>query len=149
MPTTARLATTIAARAAAAHQTIAEYLADEAMRISAIRLGRATEDALALPRHHPMRFALLYGCGRDYFRRAALAMQYDAGASRVRDIVADAPATVKLETDILLFERWQSQEAGRIRRENAQIHYAAAEKGLFAGQRRPLEQESDIERDRR
>ena len=50
MPTTARLATTIAARAAAAHQTIAEYLADEAMRISAIRLGRATEDALALPR---------------------------------------------------------------------------------------------------
>ena len=48
--TTARLATTIAARAAAAHQTLAEYLADEAMRISAIRLGRATEDALALPR---------------------------------------------------------------------------------------------------
>jgi hypothetical protein len=47
---TARLATTIAARAAAAHQTIAEYLAEEAMRISAIRLGRATEDALALPR---------------------------------------------------------------------------------------------------
>ena len=85
--------------------------------------------ALALPRHHPMRFALLYGCGRDYFRRAALATQYDAGASRVRDIVADAPAAVKLETDILLFERWQSQEAGRIRRENAAIAYAAAEAG--------------------
>jgi hypothetical protein len=49
MPTR-RLATTIADRAAAAGQTIAEYLADEAMRISAIRLGRATEDALALPR---------------------------------------------------------------------------------------------------
>ena len=48
--TTTRLSTTIAAHAAAAHQTIAEYLADEAMRISAIRLGRATEDALALPR---------------------------------------------------------------------------------------------------
>ena len=48
--TTTRLSTTIAAHAAAAHQTIAEYLADEAMRISAIRLGRATEAALALPR---------------------------------------------------------------------------------------------------
>ena len=50
MTTTHRLSTTIADRAAAAGQTIAEYLADEAMRISAIRLGRATEDALALPR---------------------------------------------------------------------------------------------------
>ncbi len=50
MTRTTRLATTIAARAAAAGQTIAEYLADEAMRISAIRLGRATEDALAQPR---------------------------------------------------------------------------------------------------
>jgi hypothetical protein len=50
MTRTTQLATTIAARAAAAHQTIAEYLADEAMRISAIRLGRATEAALALPR---------------------------------------------------------------------------------------------------
>ena len=50
MTRTTQLATTIAARAAAAHQTIAEYLADEAMRISAIRLGRATEDALAQPR---------------------------------------------------------------------------------------------------
>jgi hypothetical protein len=51
-------------------------------------------------------------------------------------IVADAPAAVKLETDILLFERWQSQEAGRIRRENAQIHYAAAEKGIEPSIRR-------------
>ncbi len=88
--------------------------------------------AVALPRRHPMRFAR----GRDYLRRAVLAMQYDAGASRVRGIVADAPATVKLETEILLFERWQSQEAGRIRRENAQIHYAAAEKGIAPPTRR-------------
>ncbi len=88
--------------------------------------------ALALPRRHPMRFALLYGCGRDYLRRAALAMQYDAGASRIRGIVADAPAAVKLETEIRLFERWQREEAGRIRRENAAIGYAAAEAGIDA-----------------
>ena len=50
MTTPEHLAKSIADRAAAAGQTITEFLADEAMRISAIRLGRATEDALALPR---------------------------------------------------------------------------------------------------
>jgi hypothetical protein len=134
------------------------------------------DSALQLPRQHPMRFALLYGCGRDYLRKACLGMQYDMGAERVRDIVTAAPPAVRLETEILLFERWQAEEAGRRRRENAAIEYAAAEAGIAPSNRArrntddrgtitgrivhdrptpwdwtrlPLEEESDIERDRR
>jgi hypothetical protein len=38
----------------------------------------------------------------------------------------------KLAADILIFERWQSEDRTRIRRENAAIAYAAAEAGNSA-----------------
>ena len=36
----------------------------------------------------------------------------------------------KLKVEILIFERWQSEDRARIRRENAAIAYAAAETGI-------------------
>ena len=76
----------------------------------------------------------------------------------------------EVEVEILLFERWQAEELGRIRRESAAIAYAAIEHGIVSKapsraayesptgrwsysepemQLLPTEWESDTERDRR
>jgi hypothetical protein len=64
------------------------------------------------------------------------------GSVKLYDYIASLDAfdaETKLAAEILIFERWQAEEAGRIRRENAAIAYAAAEAGIV----------TPIERDRR
>lgn len=88
--------------------------------------------ALALSRRHPLRFALQYGGSARSLRKFALAMAYDAGPNVLREQVKNSTPAVKLEAEIQIFERWQNEEIGRIRRENAAIAYAAVEAGIVS-----------------
>lgn len=96
--------------------------------------------ALSLPRQHPMRFALLYGCGKDKLRRLALGMAYDMPADRCYAIIDEGGLTPeqKLAAELEIFERWQAGRAGRIRLENAAIAFAAVEAGITSSEERTL-----------
>lgn len=97
-----------------------------------LKFASNVDAALSLPRQHPMRFALLYGCGKDKLRRLALGMAYDMPADRCYAIIDEGGLTPeqKLAAELEIFERWQSERTGRIRRENAAIAFAAAEAGI-------------------
>ncbi len=92
--------------------------------------------ALALPRNHPMRFALLYGCGPATIRR------YCETVIANNAVEPQPPITFKIlqemhrEMDILCFENWQANATADLleqhRRENAAIAYAAVEQGIVS-----------------
>lgn len=86
---------------------------------------------MKLPRHHPLRFGLLYGMGP---RKLA-----DYVARLIQPTHAEKE--VALEAEVQCFENWQSSETvdahRQLRAENAAIAYAAMEEGMPEAHPRP------------
>lgn len=61
-------------------------------------------------------------------------MAFGMSAKKLYQLISNYPVSkaTKLEADILIFERWQNENVGRIRRENATIAYAAVEAGIIS-----------------
>jgi hypothetical protein len=98
--------------------------------------------ALKLPKWHPARFTLLYGCGAKKLRDLTFAAAYDAGPATIERMSRNAidyfRRTVHHEAELSVFENWQRGAAAltriRLRRENAAIAYAAMEAGITGHQ---------------
>jgi hypothetical protein len=79
------------------------------------------------------RVLALEGAPKKQLRNILFGMKYGMGSRKLYDYITSLDAfntEAKLAADILIFERWQSEDRARIRRENAAIAYAAAEAGI-------------------
>ncbi len=98
--------------------------------------------ALSLPKWHPQRFALLYGCGAKKLKDFAFAAAYDAGPATIERMSRNAidyfRRTVHHEAELSVFEDWQRGADAltrmRLRHENAAIAYAVMEAGITGHQ---------------
>jgi hypothetical protein len=101
----------------------------------------AVDLALKLPKHHPLRFALLYSAGPKTLERMAAYQLEQLSIEKLRCQYSEAEPgltnlleQIRLEAQIEVFENWQTGAADdaltRRRRENAAIAYAAAEVGI-------------------
>jgi hypothetical protein len=81
------------------------------------------------------------GVPHRQIRNVLFGMHFGMGSQKLYELLAREPvnAETQLAADILIFERWQAEERGRIRRENAAIAFAAAEHGIASrATRRPV-----------